>query len=130
MKKIIPLLVAAGMFSPVAIAEPSKVGLCKGAVATMMYKDPAIIEGRTNGNEAFVHYTRPADGSRWDMKCKFPKPGLVIWAGKIDGEWGRWRNKTADSIVTYTVSGNSTTFKENMGGAVIGSKTFSDAQLK
>lgn len=130
MKKTIALLVATGMLSPLAMAEPSKVGLCKGAIATMMYKNPAIIEGSMSGNEAFVHYTRPADGTRWDMKCKFPKPGLVIWAGKIDGEWGRWRNKTSDSIVTYTDNGDSTTFKENMGGTVIGSKTFSDDQLK
>jgi hypothetical protein len=129
-RKTIALLVGMGVISPVAMAEPSKVGLCKGAIATIMYKDPAIIEGRMNGDEAFVHYTRPADGSRWDMKCKFPKPGLVIWAGKIDGQWGRWRDKTADSIVTYTINGNSAAFKENMGGAVIGSKTFSDAQLK
>lgn len=130
MKKTAALLIGVALFSSAAVAEPSKVGLCKGSIATMMYKDPAIISGDMRGNEAYVHYTRPADGSRWDMKCKFPKPGLVIWAGKIDGEWGRWREKTADSIVTYTVDGNSTTFKENMGGNVIGSKTFTDKQLQ
>lgn len=130
MRKTILFMIGVGMLSSVAVAEPTTVGLCKGAVATMMYKDPSIIEGSMQGEEAFVSYTRPADGSRWEMKCKFPKPGVVIWAGKIDGKWGRWRDKTADSIVTYTINGNSTVFKENMGGAVIGSKTFSDNQLK
>lgn len=130
MRKTIALLIGIGMLSSAAIAEPSKVGLCKGAIATVMYKKPEIITGEMKGDEAFIHYTRAADGKRWDMKCKFPKPGLVIWAGKDNGKWGRWRDKTGDSIVTYTVSGNSTTFKENMGGAEIGSKTFTESELQ
>ena len=109
--------------------SPSDVGLCKGAIATIMYKDPSIMKGKMHGNEARIGYTRKADGSKFEMKCKFPKKGLVIWAGKIDGQWGRWRTHTADSIVTYEVANDSTTFYENMASKVVGEKTFSNAIL-
>jgi hypothetical protein len=119
------------MMSTQAIADsPGDVGLCKGAIATIMYKDPSIMNGTMHGNEARIGYTRKADGSKFEMKCKFPKKGLIIWAGKIDGQWGRWRDHTADSIVTYDVGSDSTTFYENMASKIVGKKTFSNEKLE
>ncbi|QSP94013.1 hypothetical protein LPB19_12525 [Marinobacter salinisoli] len=129
MKRITAVALGVAISCSAFAGTPSKPGLCKGAIATMMYKDPDIMTGTMKGEEAFVSYTR-SDGERFEMKCKFPKDGLIIWAGKIDGSWGRWRDKTSDSIVTYTVAADKTTFKENMGNKVVGSKAIENTRLQ
>jgi hypothetical protein len=92
-------------------------------------KDTSIIEAKVQGSEVHVAYVRPADGTKFEMKCKFPKDGTVIWASKIDGKWGRWRDKGDDSIVTYETKGNSTTFYENMAGSVVNEKTLNHSEI-
>lgn len=129
MKKMIVLVSGLILSFGAFASEPSKSDLCKGAIGLVMMKDPSIIEAQVQGREVHVAYVRPADGSKFEMKCKFPKDGTVIWAGKIDGKWGRWRDKSNDSIVTYETNGNSTTFYENMAGSVVNEKTFNHSNI-
>ncbi|OZB16711.1 MAG: hypothetical protein B7X58_05020 [Marinobacter sp. 34-60-7] len=129
MQKIFFTLVFSAVATVTLASEPSNGGLCRGAISLVMLKDHSIIEAQDHGSEVHVSYTRPADGSKFELKCKFPKESTVIWAGKIDGKWGRWRDKSDDSVVTYKVSGGSITFYENMAGRVINQKTIDITEL-
>jgi len=109
-----------------ANAEVTDLGLCKGAVAVAMMKDPEIIKGRMVNGTPHVSYVRSVDGSRWDFKCKFPESGLVIWAGKdkSSGEWGRWRDMRMDSRIFYSETSDGVEFKEVMRGSTVVTKVF------
>jgi len=131
MRGVIAAAILSFTVSPFAAAEVTDLGLCKGAISVVMNKDPSIIQGKMRGDEAYIHYVRPADGSRWDFKCKYPDSNTVVWAGKLKdtGQWGRWRDTKWDSIVKHSSNGNEITFNEVMNGSKMNSKTFSEKDL-
>jgi len=132
MRGLIAAAVLSLSASPFAMAEVTDLGLCKGAIAIVMNKNPSIIKGTMRGDEAYIHYVRPVDGSRWDFKCKYPDANTVVWAGKLKdtGKWGRWRDTKWDSIVRHSSTANAVTFKEVMNGSNINSKTFEKEELR
>jgi len=132
MKKAIAAALTFLVLPAYAVAEPTNVELCKGAIAVSMMKDPSIIEGQSYEGTPYVSYIRPADGSKWEFKCKFPEKGLIVWAGKdsATGNWGRWRDRRLDSRIFYSLSSDSVEFREKMGSTVMGSEAFSFEALQ
>jgi len=82
-----------------------------------MGRDVKVMKSTQKGEETFVNYIRAADGKRFDYKCTFPPSSdRVIWAAKIEGKWGRWRDTPDDEQVTYEIIGNTLSVTASMTG--------------
>lgn len=70
---------------------------CKAAIALIMDRDPATIQGRKLPDGlAHVSYTRPDDGKRWQARCQVVDDAHIRWAAFDafgDGQQGRWRDE-------------------------------------
>lgn len=89
--------------------------ICKAAVAMMFGQSPNIIRIQNSGSPFVLSYVRPKDGSSFKYRCKI-RGNEIIWAGFIDGKWGRWRNGQYDPEVTYKVSKSKIVISEQYPG--------------
>ncbi|MCL1115424.1 hypothetical protein L2703_17790 [Shewanella basaltis] len=69
-----------------------KASLCKAYIADQFGKPLHIIQFQRVDIKGWVYvsYNRPADNTTWDYVCKI-EGAIMVWAGRYDGEWGRWR---------------------------------------
>ncbi|MDZ4066856.1 MAG: hypothetical protein U1E06_08365 [Tabrizicola sp.] len=95
---------------PIATISDTDLGrVCRGAVAALNGRDPAIIKvEQIENGVAYVGYERPDDGKVWKNRCRVDGD-RVIWASvDLDGPGsgpGRWRTHADDEIVTYALDG-------------------------
>lgn len=99
----LPLLIL-GIFSTAGIAwaqsltvAPSEV--CRATIASVMGRDPAIMNAWAEDDVQFVTYRRPDDRKVWTYRCRL-EGNRVIWAA----EQGRWRNGPMDGVITFELS--------------------------
>ncbi len=99
--------------------------ICRATISTLMGRSPSIINvDRVDGDVVYVSYVRPDDGTGWANRCKLDG-NTVIWAT----ETGRWRTHKADSVVTFSTSGDSLTILDSAPNGTTISKTFSLQEL-
>ncbi|MEZ8188224.1 hypothetical protein ACED29_20660 [Shewanella sp. 5S214] len=99
--------------------ELEKVSLCKAYIADQFGKPLDIMKLQRVGNQGLIYisYTRPQDNTEWDYVCQVDSSSMV-WAGWVDGTWGRWRQEDKVSISynlqTKTASFDSIMSSENI----------------
>ncbi|WP_220269781.1 zinc ribbon domain-containing protein [Marinobacter nauticus] len=113
---------------PATALNVSHSQICKAAIAAIFSQPPGIIRVETQNSPYHLTYERPADKSRWTYRCKVAG-NQVVWAGLIDGKWGRWRNGEHDAEITYEVTGSTLHISETYPGARPVSKQFDIATL-
>lgn len=107
-----------------AILEASdKLKICKAAISTLMSQPVSIIGGAARYEFSDVSYIRKVDGQKFEYSCDV-KDGKVVWAAKIDGRWGRWRNSEEDSVINYAIIGDRLKISEKFGGEVVLEKEY------
>lgn len=76
-----------------------KASLCKAYIADQFGKPLHIMRFQRVDNEGnvYVSYNRSADNTTWDYVCDISGSSMV-WAGWIDGDWGRWRHEDKVNI--------------------------------
>lgn len=100
-------------------------GLCKAAVGKVMGRDPLVmIEDASTGGVVFIHYFRAADNNRWDYKCRVEGP-RIVWATKD----GRWRNDSADEVITYRVVKDGVEITEAQPSGLRSTEKYKNSQL-
>lgn len=73
--------------------------VCRAGIATVVRKDPFIINTeKISGNIFYTFYRRPSDGSLWRNRCKL-SGSKIIWGTRT----GRWRTLKEDSPVFFSV---------------------------
>jgi len=77
--------------------------VCKAAISLIFRRPVNSITAVKNGSVIELKYIREVDSSEWRSRCKL-EGNEVIWAGLIDGNWGRWRVHPLDAKITYRVS--------------------------
>ena len=90
----------------VAKVETPSVGsnfICRAGISTIFGRPVSSISAVKNGPMIELSYIRAADGSKFKYRCRL-SDNEIIWAGLIDGKWGRWRDHAADAKVTYWVT--------------------------
>lgn len=99
--------------------------ICKAGIAAIMGRDPGTMITQPISNGVYqVAYMRSDDGKRFTYKCKIER-NRILW-GNIDG---RWRNHSADSMVTYMVDGDRIIVTDNFGGGSALKKQYSLSQI-
>jgi hypothetical protein len=76
-----------------------KVSLCKAYIADQFAKPLNIMQLQRVDNKGLVYisYTRVSDNTKWDYVCEI-NDSSILWAGWVDGNWGRWRHEDQVSI--------------------------------
>lgn len=90
--------------------------ICKAAIGGIMGRDVKTISAKKVKDEIVVDYTRPSDGQKFRYKCVLPGD-RVIWAGWIDGKWGRWRDRPNDDQLSYKEEGSVLVISESYPGS-------------
>lgn len=102
--------------------------ICKAAISLIFDQSPDSISVTGMGSIVELSYTRSVDNSYWKYRCKV-ESNEVIWAGFVDGRWGRWRDGVYDAAITYRVSTNKVMVSERYPGAKASTKTFNLSEL-
>jgi hypothetical protein len=97
--------------------------VCKASISLIFGQPVSSISTVKNGPVIELSYTRSADNSDWKYRCKL-RGDEVIWAGFIDGDWGRWRDHAMDARVTYRVKSDKLTVSEKYPSSEASTKTF------
>lgn len=99
--------------------------ICKATIATVMSKDPSIINiDKVSGKVISLSYIRNADSSKWAYRCK-TEGSKAIWAS----DTGRWRTHALDSKITFSANGNTLKVTEKYNDGSATKKSFSSKQL-
>ncbi|WP_018403228.1 hypothetical protein [Marinobacter gelidimuriae] len=102
--------------------------ICKAAVATMFFQSPSIISVDKASEPFELSYVRSVDNSTWRYRCKVDG-NEIIWAGWVDGKWGRWRNGQYDAEITYTKNGTKIQISEQYPGSEASLKSYDASSL-
>lgn len=79
----------------------SAVQICSAAMAAIMGRQLDIMKAAQGSNGIVgVSYVRSQDNKTFEYGCKV-EGDKVIWRAKLDGNWGRWRDSTADAVIKY-----------------------------
>jgi hypothetical protein len=89
--------------TPAASKSVSPELVCKAAISLIFRRPVNSITAVKNGSVIELKYIREVDSNEWRSRCKL-EGNEVIWAGLIDGNWGRWRVHPLDAKITYRVS--------------------------
>jgi len=102
--------------------------VCKAAIATMFRKSPSTINVENSSSPYVLSYVRKPDNSTWKYRCKV-QGNEIIWAGWINGSWGRWRDDQNDAEVTYKVDGDQIQISEQYPGSSASTKSYDISSL-
>jgi hypothetical protein len=97
--------------------------VCKAAISLIFGRPVNSIAAVKNGSVVELKYIREVDSSEWRTRCKL-EGNEVIWAGFINGNWGRWRVHPSDAKITYRVSADQLMVSEQYPSAKASTKTF------
>ncbi|QSP94014.1 hypothetical protein LPB19_12530 [Marinobacter salinisoli] len=112
-------------------ASPSKdleQKICKASIATAFTKSPDSISTEFKSGIVELSYRRESDNSLWRYRCNVEHE-VVVWAGFIDGDWGRWRNARGDAKITYSIVGSEIEISEQYPGAKASINSYKMAEL-
>ena len=85
-----------------------------------MGRSPSIISiDRAEVGVVYLSYVRSDDQTRWPYRCKL-QGSKVLWAT----ETGRWRSDPEDSVITFTISGNTLKVVDQFGDGSANSESF------
>lgn len=109
---------------PVVAVTPSMI--CKAAIATVMAKDPAIIQTRPAVDGTItLSYIRSSDRSTWSYKCK-TNGNQIMW-GSLSG---RWRNDPMDGKVLFQKKDGKLSVQEKYSDGSANERIFEANSLK
>ncbi|GGX76882.1 hypothetical protein GCM10007160_00030 [Litchfieldella qijiaojingensis] len=97
--------------------------LCKAGIATIMGRNPRIMNAQSAGEITYISYTRD-DGNSYTYKCKI-EGNRIHWGNKV----GRWRVHSADSKVFYQVAQGKVHVEDRFSDGSSSNKSFSFAEL-
>jgi hypothetical protein len=97
--------------------------VCRASISLIFGQPVDSISTVKNDPIVELEYTRAVDNSDWKYRCKLASDE-VIWAGFIDGEWGRWRDHAMDAEVTYQVRSDKLLITEKYPSSKSSNKTF------
>jgi len=93
--------------------------ICKAAISTVMLRPASDITATERfANDVYVSYIRANDSSFWEYNCKLDGNN-ILWRGKEDGAWLKWRGG-----VSYSLKGHTLTIRETIDGEELGVETF------
>ena len=102
--------------------------ICKAGIGVVMGSDAQImiagLHEPEDGGGLLVSYMREDDGQPFMYKCRLYEE-RIIW-GNLDG---RWRNDTADSVITWFVDGKELVIQIQFNDGSVVEKTFTSSQL-
>lgn len=98
--------------------------VCKATIAKVMGRSVSSMSDSAVGGETFVSYVRADDQKKFDYKCKI-SGAVTVWATKIDGKWGRWRDLPEDGVVKFKEQGGKLYLTEVYGDSSSDSDVFS-----
>ena len=129
MPRVIALLIVLQLTS--AYAKTVDLGafnerqICKAAISIVMGRSPSIMSiDRIEGGVVYLSYVRSNDRSRWHYRCKI-QGSKIVWAS----ETGRWRTDREDSVITFTISGNTLRVVDRFSDGSASSQSFELKEL-
>ena len=105
-----------------------KENICKAAISLIFGQPVKSISVKKQGRLVELTYTRTADDSYWKYRCKVEN-NEIIWAGFLEGQWGRWRDGEYDAEITYEVKNDKLMISEKYPGATPTVGTYNVANL-
>lgn len=112
--------------SPDPVVEVTPSMICKAAIATVMAKDPAIIQARPAGDGTItLSYVKSSDRSTWSYKCK-TSGNQIMW-GSLSG---RWRNDPMDGKVSFQKKDGTLSVQEKYSDGSVNERIFEANSLK
>jgi hypothetical protein len=100
--------------------------VCKAGIATAMGRDPETMITELQASDVIhVSYIRQSDGSLFTYKCRI-EGNQILW-GNIDG---RWRNNSADSVITYSTLDGTLVVSERFPDGSSSNSIYSAIQLE
>ena len=99
--------------------------ICKAGIAIIMGRDPGTMTTKKDvSNVIFVSYIRQSDGNLFTYKCRI-NGNQIMWGN----ETGRWRDDSADSTVSYSISGLSLQVRDQFSDGSASEEIYTAAQL-
>lgn len=99
--------------------------ICKGAISTIMGRDPAIIRvDKLSQPVVFLSYVWADDNTRWSYRCKL-EGSRIFWATPD----GRWRTHEADEVITFEVVKNTISIRQKFADGSESEDNYSLSQL-
>lgn len=107
--------------SKVVQSTGDKIKVCKAAISHMMGRSTQSMSSSSKSELVYVDYIRPDDKQKFEYACDI-KGQDIVWATKIDGRWGRWRNHPDDPKFSYKLIADELIIFEDAGRDIVEKK--------
>lgn len=114
-----------------SIPQSPQVGtdkICKAAISLIFGQPADSISVSGTERTVELSYERSVDNSNWRYRCKV-EGNQIIWAGFVDGQWGRWRDGSYDAKITYRARTDKLMVSERYPDSKASTQTFNLSEL-